>query len=87
MASRHSIEFAPRAAKAFASLPPIVQARIAPIIDHLALVPRPKGVKKLQGPDDLYRVRAGDYRVIYQIQDKRLLILVVKVGHRSDIYS
>ena len=60
---------------------------MAPIIDRLASAPRPKDVKKLQGSDDLYRVRAGDYRVIYPIQDKRLLILAVKIGHRSDVYS
>jgi mRNA interferase RelE/StbE len=87
MAARYTVEFAPRAAKAFAALPVATQRRLAPVIERLSTTPRPNGVRKLQGADDLYRVRSGDYRVIYQIQDKRLLIAVVKIGHRRDVYG
>jgi mRNA interferase RelE/StbE len=62
------------------------QSRIMRRIDALAEDPRPAGVKKLQGADDLYRLRLGDYRVIYQVQDDILLVLVVRVGHRKEIY-
>ena len=62
------------------------QGRIRRRIDALADDPRAPGTKKLQGADDLYRLRVGDYRVIYQIQDDVLLVLVVRVGHRKDVY-
>ena len=48
--------------------------------------PRPQGVKKLRDGDNLYRLRVGDYRVIYQIQEKRLIVLVIAVGHRAEVY-
>ncbi|MEP0872105.1 type II toxin-antitoxin system RelE/ParE family toxin [Trichocoleus desertorum AS-A10] len=48
--------------------------------------PRPTGVVKLEDSNSLYRVRLGDYRIIYEIQDTQLLVVVVKVGHRSDVY-
>jgi mRNA interferase RelE/StbE len=47
---------------------------------------RPQGAKKLQGSDDLWRIRIGDYRVIYQILDRQLLVVIVTNGHRSDTY-
>ena len=60
--------------------------RVAKKIQLLADNPRPNGVTKLSGVNDLYRVRQGDYRIIYQIQDNKLIVLVVKVGHRGDVY-
>jgi mRNA interferase RelE/StbE len=59
--------------------------RIADAIRHLADEPRPRGVKKLSGRT-AWRIRIGDYRVLYEIHDERLLILVVDIGHRRDIY-
>ena len=56
------------------------------VIAQLARNPRPSGVAKLTGEDGLYRARAGDYRAIYRIEDYRLLLLVIKVGHHRDIY-
>ena len=60
--------------------------RIADAIDDLANDPRPQGCTKLAGEEELYRLRIGDYRVIYQIEDDRLIVLVVRVGHRKDVY-
>ena len=60
--------------------------RLGRRIDSLVENPRPQGIKKLAGEEDLYRLRVGDYRVIYQIQEKRLIVLVVGVGHRADVY-
>ena len=48
--------------------------------------PRPTGVKKLAGKDDLYRIREGDYRIIYTIQARELVILVLKIGDRKEVY-
>jgi mRNA interferase RelE/StbE len=82
----HRVEFAPAAARDFAALPRSVQVRLRPRIDALADDPRPPGVEHLAGGDDLYRIRVGDYRVVYSIEGDVLLVLVVRVGHRRDIY-
>lgn len=55
-------------------------------IKALAEQPRGPGVEKLVGLDDTYRVRVGDYRILYEIDDGVLLILVVRIGHRRDVY-
>jgi len=55
-------------------------------IHALATNPRPEGSVKLRGSSDFFRIRHADYRVIYQIQDEKLIILVIKVGHRREIY-
>jgi len=55
-------------------------------IDQLEKNPRPRGYKKLQGRN-AYRVRAGNYRIIYEIKDKELIILVIRIRHRSDVYK
>ncbi|MBW3538028.1 type II toxin-antitoxin system RelE/ParE family toxin [Candidatus Parcubacteria bacterium] len=55
-------------------------------IINLAAQPLPAGSRKLRGVDDLYRIRHGDYRVIYQVQDKALIIVIIKIGHRKAVY-
>ena len=82
----YRIELTPSAARALAELPRPAQRRIARKIDALAEDPRPRRAQKLKGADDLYRIRPADYRVIYQIRDDVLLILVVRVGHRREVY-
>src|SRR4051794_11127441 len=52
----------------------------------LAEDPRPAGVKKLEGPDAVYRIRSGSFRILYLIEDARLVVLVVDVGDRRDVY-
>ena len=59
--------------------------RIIHHIGELAIDPRPPGSKKLSG-NDKYRVRQGSYRIVYSIEDKELIVVVVKVGHRKDVY-
>ncbi|MCD4830738.1 MAG: type II toxin-antitoxin system RelE/ParE family toxin [Anaerohalosphaeraceae bacterium] len=49
--------------------------------------PRPNGCVGVKGMKNLFRVRIGDYRIVYQIEDKKLLVLVVRVGHRKDVYN
>jgi mRNA interferase RelE/StbE len=78
------VEFTPRAARDFRALTPECQRRMAPKIDALAHNPRPHGVEKIA--DDLYRIRAGDYRILYEIRDRVLLVVVVRLGHRREIY-
>jgi mRNA interferase RelE/StbE len=74
------------ALKALARLPKADQARLRARIDALATEPRPQGVVKLAGEENLYRVRAGDYRIIYEIRDDVLRVLVISIGHRREVY-
>ena len=60
--------------------------RLRAAILALAVNPRPIGCKKLTGPYDLWRVRVGDWRIIYQIQDDVLIVVVVEIGPRGDVY-
>jgi len=82
----YTIEIKASATKQIRKLPQDLQEQIASTINDLATDPRPNGVKKLKNFDS-YRVRVGDYRIIYQIQDNVLLIIVVRVGHRKDVYK
>lgn len=82
----YRVEISTPAARQFEKLDKPVQIRLKLHIDALAREPRPQGIKKLAGEDDLYRRRVGDYRIIYQIQDKVLLVLVVRIGNRKEVY-
>ena len=63
-----------------------IRARVVRKMEALGLDPRPRGCKKLHGDDDLYRVRAGDFRIVYAVRDDVLVVLVVKIGNRRDVY-
>lgn len=84
--SRYSITYKPSAAKALRKLDRQHQRSIIAAIDALAHDPRPDGVKKLQGGMGEYRLRVGSYRVIYDINDGELIILVLHLGYRREIY-
>ena len=84
--SRYSIAYKPFAAKALRQLDRQHQHAIITAIEALAHQPRPDGVKKLQGGDGEYRLRVGDYRVLYDINDNELIVLVLHLGHCKDIY-
>ena len=86
MGAVYRIEFSPTARRAFKALSPEIRRRLAPKINALADHPRPRGCKKLADLENLYRIRFGDYRVVYQVQDRVLLVLVVGIGHRRDVY-
>ena len=84
---RYRIEFVKQSAKQLKYLPTEEQQKIKIKIDALADIPRPDGVVKLTGEDILFRFWFGNYRIIYSIQDNQLLVLVVKIGHRRDVYQ
>lgn len=63
------------------------QRRLVVAIRALALDPRPRGCRKLQGFDDVLRIRVGVYRVIYSVQNRQLVVIVLKIGHRRDVYG
>ncbi len=82
----YRIEIKASARKEIAALPRRDQRRVVGAIEALAEEPRPQGVRKLIGAEDAYRVRVGDYRIVYQIRDDVLIVFVVRVGHRRDVY-
>lgn len=84
--SAYRVELKRSAQKALAKLPRKVQVQIGEKIDALARDPRPQGVKKLSLKEEKYRVRSGDYRILYEIEDDRLIVLVLKIGDRKDVY-
>lgn len=83
----YQVQLTPRALRDLKALERPVQRRIAAAIDALSQEPRPIGVEKLTGERDLYRVRVGEYRIIYSIDGERLIVLVLLVGHRRDVYD
>ncbi|MEW6379410.1 MAG: type II toxin-antitoxin system RelE/ParE family toxin [bacterium] len=82
----YTIEFSPGAARQFKDIPKKDQVRIKNRINALAENPYPPDTKKLTNEHDLYRIRTGDYRVIYTVRSNELIILIVKIGHRREIY-
>lgn len=80
------IEFTKSAAKALKAIPKTDQKRIAKKIDSLAKSPPEPGKTKMKGNNPFHRVRVGGYRIIYEIRDEILLILILKIGHRKEVY-
>lgn len=83
----YRVEFTKKAQKQLKALPSVVEERIQPKIAALANEPRPIGATKLEGEDNQYRIRVGDYRILYEIRDDVLLVLVVRVAHRREVYK
>ena len=87
MAKRpYAVIFAKAADRQLRKLPKTVQQRIVLEAENLSVNPRPVGSIKLESEDELYRFRVGDYRVIYQIGDEQLIVLIVRIAHRKDAY-
>ncbi|HOJ03476.1 MAG TPA: type II toxin-antitoxin system RelE/ParE family toxin [Bacteroidota bacterium] len=82
----YTIELRPAAIRDLRDLPQGILRRITGKIDSLADNPRPPGVEKLTGSENSYRVRVGDYRILYQILDNIVLVIVVKIRHRREAY-
>ena len=74
------------AEKQLKQLPADIQRKLSAVIVSLGIEPRPFGSKKLSGSSCTYRVRSGGYRIIYEIHDREVIIAVIKIGHRKDIY-
>lgn len=84
--AKYSLSFKKSVAKDLRSLPKKDIKRILKCIEHLSVDPRADGCIKLSG-QERYRVRQGVYRIIYEIQETELIIMVVKVAHRSTVYK
>lgn len=81
----HKILFSPAAARDLERLSPSMQRRVDKAVGKLANNPRPRGSKKLEGHDH-YRLRVGDYRILYDIDDGVLTVLIIRIRHRKDVY-
>ncbi|HEX9483672.1 MAG TPA: type II toxin-antitoxin system RelE/ParE family toxin [Gemmatimonadaceae bacterium] len=82
----YSVAIDPTALRELQKLAPDVRERISDAIGELSADPRLAGVRKLKGTTNAYRLRVRDYRVLYTITDRLLCIVVVRVGHRRDVY-
>ena len=82
----YAILLDPPAERQLKALTESTQKRIVKRLKSLQHNPRLQGVKKLAGEDGLYRIREGSYRIIYKVQDKELIVLVVKIGDRKEVY-
>jgi len=74
-------------AKELEKLPAQIVARIVPRLENLAVNPRPSGCKKMQGGDKEWRIRIGDFRAVYTIDDTQQLVEVTRIRHRKEVYE
>jgi mRNA interferase RelE/StbE len=84
--SAYDIRFRRSALRELNDLHQPFRRRVMRAIEALARDPRPHGVALLSGPERIWRVRVGDYRILYRVDDDRLLVVVIRVRHRSDAY-
>ena len=82
----YSVQFTPRAQRDLTALDRPIQQRLRRHIDRLAEDPIPVGAKKLHAEERFYRIRVGHYRIIYQVEANELVVIVVKIGHRREVY-
>lgn len=83
----YAVHIAPAAERQLRKLDPQARRRVQAAIDLLATNPRPPKATQLVGGAGEWRVRTGDYRIVYEIEEGRLVVLVLRVGHRRDIYK
>ncbi|WP_372655262.1 type II toxin-antitoxin system RelE/ParE family toxin [Halobacteriovorax sp.] len=85
--ANYKIEITSTAEKSLKKIPKKDLKKVVEAIQVLAISPFPSGCRKLKGEEDVYRVRQGNYRIIYEVIDNKLIVLVLKIGHRKDIYK
>jgi mRNA interferase RelE/StbE len=83
----YSVFLAPAAERQLKKLPQQIAVQLVPLIKALAVDPRPLGAKKLKGSEDIWRIRKGTYRIVYEVKDKQLTVLVLKIGDRKQVYK
>jgi mRNA interferase RelE/StbE len=83
---RYTVAYAPKAARELSRIDKVPATRIADAVDKLGVNPFPPGHRKLVGYDDLWRIRVGNYRVVYTVDHGELTVLALRVAHRSTVY-
>ena len=88
LSGRYQVKFTKSARKEFQRLPKRIQGRVVEALSFLAGNPYSEllQIKKLRGVDELYRIRIGDYRLVYTVEAKELIVILVKIGHRQEVY-
>lgn len=84
--SRYTVEVKRSAQKAFSALPSDVQKQIAEKLLSLETNPFQPGCKKISGRANTWRIRAGSYRIVYEVRENVLIVIVIRIGHRREIY-
>lgn len=84
--SSYRIEVAPAAVRQLRKLDHPARRRVQAAVELLAADPRPPGARKLVGGEGEWRVRTGDYRIVYEVHDRVLRVLVLAIGHRREVY-
>ena len=84
--ANYRVEVSRTAEKQIGALPRPDQVRVLRALQALAFDPRPSGCRKLEGYEATFRIRVGRYRVMYDVDDRRIVVVVLKVGHRRDVY-
>ena len=87
VSQRYSVELKQSARKELERLPNAIIARIIVKLESLEENPRPAGCKKLKGGDDEYRIRVGEYRIVYVIDDRKVIVTITRIRHRRDVYE
>jgi mRNA interferase RelE/StbE len=85
--ARYEVRFRPAALRQLRKLDSQIPRRIKSTTETLRTEPRPPGVKALTGQRGWLRIRVGDYRIVYEVRDSELVVLVIQIGHRSQIYD
>ncbi len=83
---KYSVRLDARTWRGLERTPSEMRGRILRKLRALEDEPRPPGAEKLAGPEDLYRVRVGDWRIVYAIRDRALVVIVIRIGHRREVY-
>ena len=84
--ARYSVEISRTAEKQLRKLPRDDKLRVAKALVALGTDPYPQGCRKLMGYDDAFRIRVGVYRIIYSVSGRKLVVIILKIGHRKDVY-
>ena len=83
----YRVQLAPKAAKYLRGLPKKIARQIIAKLGSLAATPRPRGCEKIKTDRERFRIHAGNYRIIYEVQDDVLLVLVIRIDHRQSVYK
>jgi mRNA interferase RelE/StbE len=86
---KYSVQLTKSAAKEFKKLPNTIKKKVLEAFHFLSQNPYSEilKVKKMKGPIALFRIRIGDYRIVYEIVDKKLIVVIIKIGHRKEVYQ
>lgn len=85
--TEYTVEFTTAAVREVRKLDQPIRRRVVAAAEELSLVPRPARARKLSGLENAWRIRVGDYRILYEIDDDVVLVTVIRIGHRRAVYK